>query len=1228
MNKVYKTIWNDAIKSWVAVPEIMQSGPKLKNSTDNKINPKNKCNSKKENILRIFNIKNIVIVLSGLFPLIANAVVSDKLTVIVDDDEKMVAVYNIDIYKKYFPTAKWNSNSPSNLYLPETIVVGKNSSLANSATDSKTDATGGSVIFGPNSVAYGFGNTAFGAGTYVSTGGTALGVATIANNLSTSVGRSAVAENNGVAIGRAALASDTADGGVAIGVSSKATANNAVAIGRSSVASNVNEVSFGNDTIKRKLTNIDAGSADNDAVNFKQLSTTNANVAKNTQELIDTNNVLNTAKTDLTKQISDNKTDANNQITTVNNKITQINNGEIGLVKINSANNLINVASDKLGKIVSFTGLNGNRKLTGIDKGTENNDAVNVSQLNETNALVAKNTTDIADNKTVIDKNTTDIAGNKTAIDKNTTDIADNKTAIDKNTTDIADNKTAIDKNTTDIADNKTAINKNTTDIADNKTAIDKNTTDIADNKTAIDKNTTDIADNKTAIDKNTSDITSNTAAIDKNTQDISKQGDALKDISTNLESGTLGLVQLSANGEEVILSDKAKDAKAFNIGNKTLNGVLAGKLSTDSTEAVNGSQLHATNQAVTANTTAIADNKTAIDKNTTDIADNKTAIDKNTTDIADNKTAIDKNTSDITSNTAAIDKNTQDISKQGDALKDISTNLESGTLGLVQLSANGEEVILSDKAKDANAFNIGNKTLNGVLAGKLSADSTEAVNGSQLHATNQAVTANTTAIADNKTAIDKNTNDIKKNTADISKQGETLKDISSNLESGTLGLVQLSANGEEVILSEKAKDAKAFNIGNKTLNGVKAGKLSADSTEAVNGSQLYATNQTVKTNTDNITKNTNAISQNTQDIVENKNAITTITKNIDSGSLGLVQLSADNQKIVLNSKADSARVFEFNNRTLSGVSAGRVAADSTEAVNGSQLHTTNQSVAKNTQKIQENSDKIAQHDTAIAQNTKDIQANTDKLTQHDKMLNQNSQDIKENTNRLNEHDKEIAQSKQDIKANTEKLAEHDSAISKNTSDIQKNTAALDKQGSEIARLSSEMGDAGALKMSRDGESINLSDKAKSVKSINFGDKQLSGIADAKNDSDAVNLAQMKRGNAETLKSANTYTDERVNQLGEFTENGLNRLNTKIDDLDKKVDKGFAANAALSGLFQPYGVGKMNLTAGVGGYKDESAVAVGMGYRINENVAIKGGVAASTGTGSSTMYNASVNFEW
>lgn len=76
------------------------------------------------------------------------------------------------------------------------------------------------------------------------------------------------------------------------------------------------------------------------------------------------------------------------------------------------------------------------------------------------------------------------------------------------------------------------------------------------------------------------------------------------------------------------------------------------------------------------------------------------------------------------------------------------------------------------------------------------------------------------------------------------------------------------------------------------------------------------------------------------------------------------------------------------------------------------------------------------------------------------------------------------------------------------------------------------------------------------------------------------------------------------------------------------MKKGFATNSALSGLFQPYGVGKMNITAGVGGYQDEAAIAVGVGYRVNEKVAIKGGVASSAGNGSSTMYNASVNFEF
>ncbi|EPF5869466.1 YadA-like family protein [Morganella morganii] len=939
------------------------------------------------------------------------------------------------------------------------------------------------MLIGTKAEVYGFGSTGIGSGTYAKDGSTALGATAIANNFSTSIGRFAVAENNGVALGKNAISTTAAKGGIAIGNNSKVTAERAIALGDGSQATTANEVSFGNASLKRKLTNISAGSSDNDAVNFKQLSATNEIVAKNTGDIAGHTTA----------------------ITTINNSLTE---GTLGLVQLSADGKKI-VLSDKAKDATEF--VFGGKKLSGVSDAAlaaDSTEAVNGSQLFATNEQVKVNTDGIT-------QHTADIAGNKADIAKNTTDIAGNKTAITQNTTDIT-------KNASDIAGNTAAINQNTTDITGNKTAITQNTTNIT-------KNTSDIAGNKADITKNTTDIA-------KNTGDITT-------INNNLAAGTLGLVQLSADGKKVVLSDKAKDATVFEFGGKKLSGVSNAALAADSTEAVNGSQLFATNEQVKANTDGItqhtadiAGNKADIAKNTTDIAGNKTAITQNTTDIT-------KNTSDIAGNTAAINQNTTDIA--------------------------------------------GNKTV---------------------------ITQNTADIAGNKADITKNTTDIAKNAGDITT-------INNNLAAGTLGLVQLSNDGKKVVLSDKAKDAMVFEFGDKKLSGVSNAALAADSTEAVNGSQLFATNKQV-------TDNTNAIAQNTTDITKNTNEISAISKNLDSGSLGLVQLNADGKRIVLSDKADGARVFDFNNRTLSGVSAGRVAADSSEAVNGSQLHATNQNVEKNTQSIKSNTDKLAVHESSITQNTNDIQANTNKLAEHDAAITKNTNDIKENTNRLNNHDKDIAQNKQDIKTNTETLNRHDVIISKNTSDIEKNTSTIEKQGGDIARLSSEMGNAGVVKISNDGKQVELSDKAKTATSFNIGNKRVSGVADAKNDNDAINYAQMKRSNETTLKSANTYTDKRISQLGEYTTNGLNRLNDRVDDLDNKVNKGFATNAALSGLFQPYGVGKMNLTAGVGGYKDESAVAVGVGYRFNESVAVKGGVATSAGNGSSTMYNASVNFEW
>ncbi|SPX92991.1 Adhesin yadA precursor [Morganella morganii] len=1127
-------------------------------------------------------IKIAIVTFFSSLPMLSFAVASD-LTINVDKADYKALVYDKALYQSYFPGSIW-SDGGDNLIFPELMAIGFQSKLANSPTNSDKDATGGSMLIGTKAEVYGFGSTGIGSGTYAKDGSTALGATAIANNFSTSIGRFAVAENNGVALGKNAISTTAAKGGIAIGNNSKVTAERAIALGDGSQATTANEVSFGNASLKRKLTNISAGSSDNDAVNFKQLSATNEIVTKNTDDIAGHTTA----------------------ITTINNSLTE---GTLGLVQLSADGKKV-VLSDKAKDATAFEF--GGKKLSGVSNAAlaaDSTEAVNGSQLFATNEQVTANTDRIT-------RHTADIAGNKTAITQNTTDIT-------KNTSDIAGNTAAINQNTTDITGNKTAITQNTTNIT-------KNTSDIAGNKADITKNTTDIA-------KNTGDITT---------------------INNNLAAGTLGLVQLSNDGKKVVLSDKAKDATVFEFGGKKLSGVSNAALAADSTEAVNGSQLFATNEQVTANTDGItrhtadiADNKTAITQNTTDIT-------KNTSDIAGNKADITKNTADIAGNKADITKNTTDIAKNTGDITTINNNLAAGTLGLVQLSNDGKKVVLSDKAKDATVFEFGGKKLSGVSNAALAADSTEAVNGSQLFATNEQVTANTdgitrhtadiagnkadiakntTDIAGNKTAITQNTTDITKNTSDIAgnkaditknttdiaKNTGDITTINNNLAAGTLGLVQLSNDGKKVVLSDKAKDAMVFEFGDKKLSGVSDGALAADSAEAVNGSQLFATNRQV-------TDNTNAIAQNTTDITKNTNEITAISKNLDSGSLGLVQLNADGKRIVLSDKADGARVFDFNNRTLSGVSAGRVAADSSEAVNGSQLHATNQNVEKNTQSIKSNTDKLAVHESSITQNTNDIQANTNKLAEHDAAITKNTNDIKENTNRLNNHDKDIAQNKQDIKTNTETLNRHDVIISKNTSDIEKNTSTIEKQGGDIARLSSEMGNAGVVKISNDGKQVELSDKAKTATSFNIGNKRVSGVADAKNDNDAINYAQMKRSNETTLKSANTYTDKRISQLGEYTTNGLNRLNDRVDDLDNKVNKGFATNAALSGLFQPYGVGKMNLTAGVGGYKDESAVAVavGVGYRFNESVAVKGGVATSAGNGSSTMYNASVNFEW
>ena len=92
--------------------------------------------------------------------------------------------------------------------------------------------------------------------------------------------------------------------------------------------------------------------------------------------------------------------------------------------------------------------------------------------------------------------------------------------------------------------------------------------------------------------------------------------------------------------------------------------------------------------------------------------------------------------------------------------------------------------------------------------------------------------------------------------------------------------------------------------------------------------------------------------------------------------------------------------------------------------------------------------------------------------------------------------------------------------------------------------------------------------------------------------------------------------------------NNFAAVNSRIDKLDDKMKKGFASQAALNGLFQPYSVGKFNITAAIGGYDSEQAMALGTGYRFNENFALKAGIASDLSCFDHVTYNLGANFEF
>ncbi len=559
---------------------------------------------------------------------------------------------------------------------------------------------------------------------------------------------------NAIALGQGSYAG--LENGTAIGAQASAQGKNSVALGAGSVATDADTVSVGNTTAQRQIVNMAAGdisTTSTDAINGSQLYAISKSVADNLGGGATVN--------------------AQGVVTSPNYRLKSGIFGTVGDALTGLDNNTLQW--DSLKKAYSAAhGTDTTSTITNVKDGAisdTSKDAVNGSQLKTTNDNVATNTANITTNTNSINT-LTDSVG----------DLKDDALLWNGTAFSAAHGTEATSKITNVKDGDLTAGSTDAVNGSQLKTTND-----------AVAANTTNIA-------TNTTNITNLTDAVDSLGDDSLLWNDAAKAFS-------------AAHGTDAT---------------SKITNVKDGDLTAGSTDAVNGSQLKTTNDAVAANTTNIA-----------------------------------TNTTNITNLTDAVDSLGDDSLLWNDAAKAFS-------------AAHGTDAT---------------SKITNVKDGDLTAGSTDAVNGSQLKTTNDAVAANTTNIATNTTNI------------------TNLTDAVDSL-------------GDDSLLWNDA--AKAFSAAHGTdatskITNVKDGDLTAGSTDAVNGSQLKTTNDAVAANTTNIATNTTNI--------------TNLTDAVDS--LG-------DDSLLWNATAGAFSAKHGTNGTDSKITnllAGTVSSDSTDAINGSQLY-------------------------------------------------------------------------------------------------------------------------------------------------------------------------------------------------------------------------------------------------------------------------------------------------
>ena len=345
---------------------------------------------------------------------------------------------------------------------------------------------------------------------------------------------------------------------------------------------------------------------------------------------------------------------------------------------------------------------------------------------------------------------------------------------------------------------------------------------------------------------------------------------------NTALRDGELYVGDADGNYSQ-ITTKGAKLGKVTVAADGKISGVAAGAVTADSTDAVNGSQLHAVATEAGKHSKVVNGSNINVEEFDNDGQKiYKVNLNKDIMlgDLTGKYVNI-SGTNGTIETTGYIATNDRVYADKGAKLADIDVTGNKISNGASSIVLDGSNVKVNDKVTiDQNG------KISGVAAGE--AD-TDAVNYGQLKETNDRVTANEQAIKNNAEAIKNNSEAIKNNSEAIKNNSEAISGLNTrvnDVEALAKKHTTVTA-GDNIIVTKGTNDKggenytvaldknitvdsvkvgdktyisdKGLNANDQKVTNVAAGELSETSKDAVNGSQLYKTNQEVVNNTNRI---------------------------------------------------------------------------------------------------------------------------------------------------------------------------------------------------------------------------------------------------------------------------------------------------------------------------------------------------------------------------------------